>query len=551
MGIIRHRYWLPVLLLAASLVSVRAAADPPTWRWEGVGRVVVFGDVHGAYTELVALLQQTGVVDKSLHWSGGATHLVSLGDLIDRGPGSRAVMDLMMRLETEAPRAGGFVHMVLGNHELMNLTGDYRYVSDAEYASFADASSAAPIPITETRPGEAELRQAFSANGRYGAWLLGHPALIVINDTAYVHGGIPATVGALGFAAANTHFHEELVQALNTTTTTTASATAPADLLSDGGPLWYRGTALCHALIERDRLQHSLDELSVRRVVIGHTPTRNRRASSRFGGIVVMLDTGMLEAFFHGHPTALVIENGQDRVIVAGDQTPQQVSADPTPYSGNWQASDATAALLASAAISASAPVPGANGESNVTLATANGPVMARFVHLSKDRLRRELAAYRLDHLLGLGIVPPAAAREIDGKMGLLTATGSGWRSERQRRDDGIFRLNPCEAGNDYLLMLAFDALIGNNARSIDNLGYDRATHELRLRDQGGAFTRSGLRGGANVEWPKLPTGLRERLIALDEQTLVDTLGDQLQPREIKAVLERRDAIVGKWPALE
>ncbi len=548
MGKIRRRYWLLVLLLATLLATARAAADPK-WRWEGVGRVVAFGDVHGAYTELVALLQQTGMVDKSLHWSGGATHLVSLGDLIDRGPGSRAVMDLLMRLEAEAPQAGGFVHLVLGNHELMNLTGDYRYVSDAEYASFADASSSPTEPDSETRPGEAELRQAFSANGRYGAWLLGHPALIVINDTAYVHGGIPAAVGALGLASANARFHDELAQMLNTTTT--ASATTPADLLSDGGPLWYRGTALCHTFVERDRLQRSLDELSVRRVVIGHTPTRNRRASTRFGGIVVMLDTGMLEAVYHGHPSVLVIDNGQDRVMVAGDQTPQHLSADPTPYSGNWQASDATAALLASAAISTSAPVPGKKGESNVKLTTANGSFTAHFVHLSKDRLRRELAAYRLDRLLHLGIVPPAAVRQLDGKMGLLTATGSGWRSERQRRDEDILRANTCEAGSDYLLMLAFDALIGNDARSVDNLGYDRATDELRLRDQGGAFKRGGLRAGANVEWPKLPTGLRERLTALDEPALIEALGDQLQPREIKAVLERRDAIVGTWPTLE
>ena len=90
-------------------ISQAALADDPTWRWNGVARIVAFGDVHGAQRELVALLQQVGVIDAEQHWSGGATHLVSVGDLIDRGPGSKAVLDLLMRLETEAPRAGGKV----------------------------------------------------------------------------------------------------------------------------------------------------------------------------------------------------------------------------------------------------------------------------------------------------------------------------------------------------------------------------------------------------------------------------------------------------------
>ena len=109
----------------------------PQWRWPRPARVVVVADVHGAYDELTALLQVAGVVDRELNWSGRDTTLVSLGDLLDRGPSSRKVMDLMMRLQRDAPASGGAVHVVLGNHEAMNLTGDLRYVSAQEYAAFA------------------------------------------------------------------------------------------------------------------------------------------------------------------------------------------------------------------------------------------------------------------------------------------------------------------------------------------------------------------------------------------------------------------------------
>jgi len=561
-----RRTLLTVLFLATWLSTPAVRADP-AWRWDNVPRVVVFGDVHGAYHELLPLLQQTGVIDASLHWSGGNTHLVSLGDLLDRGPDSRAVMDLLMRLEDEALQAGGQVHVVLGNHEAMNLTGDLRYVSTAEYAAFATPSTAASAgssldsSASPTLPsGYAEHRQAFAATGRYGAWLLDKPLLIVINDSAYVHGGLPASVAAPNLIDTNARFKAELRSALASPPVTadelpgaaTSRPATPGDLLSDAGPLWYRGTARCHVLIEADRLQRSLDRLAVRRVVIGHTPTPILRVQSRFAGDVVMLDTGMLAEVYRGRASALVIERGLDRVVVAGDASVNSVLAQAGGYAGEWETSDRIAALLDSAPVSSSSKtVGGAKGELELTLTTADGPLAARFVPLSSQRLQHEVAAYRLDRLLRLGIVPPAVAREVDGKRGLLTATGSRWSSERARHDSGAARTNACESGSDYLLMQAFDALIGNDARTADNLGYDRDTGELRLRDFGDAFRRGGLGRNAAAEPPQLPSALRDRFVALDERALVNAAGDQLQPRDIEAVLERRNAIVDTWPILE
>ena len=78
-----------------------------------------------------------GVIDADFNWSGGKTHLVSLGDLLDRGPESRKVVELLMKLDGQAEKAGGAVHLALGNHEVMVMTGDLRYVSAAEFAAFA------------------------------------------------------------------------------------------------------------------------------------------------------------------------------------------------------------------------------------------------------------------------------------------------------------------------------------------------------------------------------------------------------------------------------
>ena len=126
------------LLAAAGLGAASAsAAAAGQVEWSGVDRVVAFADVHGAYDEVTALLKSVQVVDSDLRWTGGKTHLVSLGDLLDRGDDSRKVMDLLMRLQDEAATAGGRVHVLLGNHEAMNVLGDLRYVDPGEYSAFA------------------------------------------------------------------------------------------------------------------------------------------------------------------------------------------------------------------------------------------------------------------------------------------------------------------------------------------------------------------------------------------------------------------------------
>ena len=128
----------PTRFLAFLLVcSLPVSALGGQWQYSGVERIVAVSDIHGAYQPLVATLRNAAVLDPDLAWSGGSTHLVIVGDILDRGPDSRDVMDLLMRLEGEAEAAGGMVHVLIGNHEAMNLIGDLRYVAKEEFAAFA------------------------------------------------------------------------------------------------------------------------------------------------------------------------------------------------------------------------------------------------------------------------------------------------------------------------------------------------------------------------------------------------------------------------------
>src|SRR5689334_4390589 len=179
---------LAIGALATASIAPALDAAGPSCEIDGVDRVVAIGDVHGAYQRLVDILRTTGLVDARLRWSGQKTHLVQLGDVVDRGPDSRKTLDLLRRLEGEAAQAGGAVHLLLGNHEVMRMMGDMRYVHPAEYEAFKlpeseqiredFVSRAAPSVRDELRRqtplGYFEMRLAFGRQGICGQWLRLH-----------------------------------------------------------------------------------------------------------------------------------------------------------------------------------------------------------------------------------------------------------------------------------------------------------------------------------------------------------------------------------------
>jgi hypothetical protein len=491
---------------------------------------VAFGDVHGAFDALAALLQATNVVDASLDWAGGATHLVSLGDLLDRGDDSKRVLDLLMKLETQAAAAGGRVHLVLGNHEVMNLTGDLRYVAPGEFAAFAAPDAVEP-DASQPR-GFAAHRAAFAPGGRYGAWLRDKPAVVVIGDTAFVHGGITSVVG--DGAALNAHVHAVLASAVDDT------PLAADAVFGETGPFWYRGNARCHVLLESDPLEGALAALGVRRVALGHTPTESRRIESRFDGRVLMLDTGMLASYYKGRASALVLERSVARVVVEGGDAGVPMPAAGA-YSGDWRERLARAEAYARADIVERRAVEGVRGALDLVLADGAARMPARFVPMSKGARARELAAFRLDRLLGFGIVRIAAARTVDGRDGLVVEPPSDLVTEQARAARNTYRPEPCAAGSDYDLVRVLDLIAGTPARSADDLGYDRRSWEVRAWRYAGAFgSRGTLPSDAAVA---IPGALRARLTSLDGAGLRDALS-ALGDRAANAVLARRDALL-------
>lgn len=131
---------LPVIQRADTL---QPGLDPSGRPTSGPGPLYVVGDVHGYLDELVAALQEQGLIDSSGQWCAGTTRLWFLGDFTDRGPDGVGVIDLVMRLSAEAAAAGGYCKALMGNHELLLLGakrfGDTPVNSGAGTATFQAA----------------------------------------------------------------------------------------------------------------------------------------------------------------------------------------------------------------------------------------------------------------------------------------------------------------------------------------------------------------------------------------------------------------------------
>ncbi|MBC7896982.1 MAG: metallophosphoesterase [Cytophagaceae bacterium] len=335
------RLIISVLFLTGVVATARRAAAQDTF--DGVSRIVAIGDVHGDYDQFVLVLQQAGVIDGKGKWIGGRAHLVQTGDVPDRGPDTRKVLELLMALTPQARKAGGAVHALIGNHEAMNILGDLRYVTAGEYAAFKGPNSAAlqerawSVLSDSTRRkdpeykkqwlaehplGWVEQRFAYEGNGRYAAWIRGNNAVVRVNDYLFLHGGISARYAATPIKALNDAVRAALA----------GDKAPPADNAAEDslGPLWYRGLAQGDEAMLAPLVDSVLTHFGVKHIVIGHTVTAGT-VMPRFDGKVIMIDVG-LSAYYGATTACLIIEEGKAYTMHRGQKLELPMGGDLLPY---------------------------------------------------------------------------------------------------------------------------------------------------------------------------------------------------------------------------
>ncbi|MBW8192595.1 metallophosphoesterase [Neiella marina] len=596
---------LSVSLILMFAVSIPAQADTIKTDAE----VIVIGDIHGAFEEVTALLQELGVINDKLDWIGGKRHLVSLGDLVDRGKDSRRVIELMMRLQQQAEAAGGGYSQILGNHEIMLMTGDYRYVSEAEFASYSDLASTKQrqqlfkqysklfsnqsdleAQFNASFPtGFTGLMKAFSPQGEMGKWLRQHGrAVVKVNNQVYVHGGLSKDslkhsieelnqdtqkalkqhqqafaelleLGVLPFTL-NDYSGESVVRTFIESRNAKRqpwfkSAQQFIDvqeslLFSSTGPFWYRGNAYCPELLESYTVEQAQQRYDIDHIVVGHS-VKYRRLVSRVGGAVILADTGMLTNYYGGTPSALRFGNEHPSGHHLKHQFSDTIVAETERFrhNPNSMSDSDVEAFLKTAEIVSNKPIGSGITRSRV-LVLKQGDLQTRAsfktINDSDDSYKYELAAYKLDRLLGQHLIPPVVKRTIGGRTGAVQLWVENVIDDNHRNDNDIAYQGMCEEVGWTRLMLNFDTLIYNIDRNNGNILWDEEFFGIFI-DHSQSFN-------SLVRVPKMyrrSTFLlskmhKQRLQSLTLEQLNKELGDDLKSKQIKAIIKRRDFILDK-----
>ncbi|MBN2018187.1 MAG: metallophosphoesterase [Candidatus Cloacimonetes bacterium] len=276
-------------------------AYPSTY--PAVEKIFAVSDIEGNFEAFVSLLQSNKLIDNDLNWIFQDGHLVLVGDLVDRGEYVTQCLWLIYKLEQEAERAGGKVHFLLGNHELMDLKGRIDYAQD-KYVAAGQRISSIEDP-------EEALRYLFSNNSVLGNWLRSKNTIERMGNVLFVHAGLSSELLEAQYSIQQINDSMRTYLGLQNSEITTETGKL---LFGRFGPVWFRGLVIdykdYYTKTEESKLDEVLSSYNAETVVIGHTIV-DSIVSTDYDGKVIRIDIHQPKERETGKAEALLIEGNE------------------------------------------------------------------------------------------------------------------------------------------------------------------------------------------------------------------------------------------------
>ncbi|KAA2239735.1 redoxin domain-containing protein [Chitinophaga agrisoli] len=272
-------------------VKLKQKLTPEPTVFEMPSSLMVLSDIEGNFEAFRELLQSNGVIDQDYNWTFGNGHLVLAGDFFDRGKQVTEVLWLIYLLEQKAREKGGYVHFVLGNHEIMNLNGDLRYVQQKYHNNARILGS--------------DYQSLWGKDSELGRWLRTKNIIEKIGDLLVCHGGISSNVNGLDIslesinASAREYYDREHEIGGN-------EGVLNVLYNKKYSPFWYRGYYNENEA-SLQQIDSTLKKFGVRKIVTGHTINQSGTIGVYYGGRVINTDTEHAKR----KSEALLIENGE------------------------------------------------------------------------------------------------------------------------------------------------------------------------------------------------------------------------------------------------
>ena len=216
--------------------------------------ILAISDIESGYKTFRDFLITNKVIDENLEWIFAKGHLVLVGDFVDRGFSTTQVLWFIYKLEQEAKKQGGYVHFIIGNHELYNLQGKFK---SASYKYNGVASILGK-----------QHHNLYDENSFIGKWMTSKNTLELINGHLFAHGGIHPDF-------ANYNISIDQVNQINRNNYRQAYFPKPEEsvkqliLSSKNGICWYRGYFKDD--LSQKEVEKGLNKFNAKSIVVGHT----------------------------------------------------------------------------------------------------------------------------------------------------------------------------------------------------------------------------------------------------------------------------------------
>ncbi|WP_167016434.1 metallophosphoesterase [Chitinophaga sp. Cy-1792] len=290
---------IPVLTAEGLEIKIKSNISIPANTTAAPEQLFILSDIEGEFDAGKKLLIAGGVMDDKFNWTFGKGHLVIAGDLFDRGTKVLPWIWLLYTLEDKAAAAGGQVHVILGNHDVMQMAGDFRY-TDARYFKNAWVMGK-------------ELKQLFAADTELGRWLRSKNVIEKIGDLLVMHGGMSPEI--LQKQLSLTQINDAVRPLLGV-----PRKQMPADaqvFFTSTSPFWFRGY-FSDVPTPESTIDSTLQQYGSKHIVVGHTIT-DTTIVQRYNGKVIGVDVDQHE----GHHQGLFIDKNQFFLVdINGKKTP-------------------------------------------------------------------------------------------------------------------------------------------------------------------------------------------------------------------------------------
>lgn len=280
--------------------NLKKELDNPTWEYPETDKIFAISDIEGNFAFFTKMLRNAGVIDKDFNWTFGNGHLVLIGDIFDRGIHVTECLWLLYSLEDKAKLHGGNVHVLLGNHDMMNLRGDLRYIEN----KYNFTTNALGI----------SYRELFGVDSELGKWLRTKNTIVKIGKKLFVHAGLSKDVAETNLSIQEINDKMRDLMYINHGWESDKTLQL---LAGSFGPMWYRGYfkdyGKKYKKATEEEVKNILEKYASEQIYVGHSIVK--KPEILYNGKVIAVDVKHTADHFMADPEniswGVLIENNK------------------------------------------------------------------------------------------------------------------------------------------------------------------------------------------------------------------------------------------------